>query len=125
MNTGSSGQLALTMKSFASFWQAVSKRREYLDRNQSPYPAPAAHRSENFQGSGGYSTGLSSGAGVPTGGYGNLDTSTEQEILTLLDELHQDGMTIVMVTHGDSVGNRAERTVWLRDGYVEKIVENR
>lgn len=56
---------------------------------------------------------------------GNLDTSTEQEILALLDELHQDGMTIVMVTHGESVGNRAERTVWLRDGYVEKIIENR
>ncbi|MEO0478967.1 MAG: ABC transporter ATP-binding protein [Planctomycetota bacterium] len=55
---------------------------------------------------------------------GNLDSNTEKEILDLLDELHRDGMTIVMVTHGDNVAQRAERVVWLKDGLLESIVTN-
>lgn len=56
---------------------------------------------------------------------GNLDTKTEQEILALLDELHAEGVTIVMVTHNPKVAERSERTIWLADGIVERIVENR
>ena len=56
---------------------------------------------------------------------GNLDSSTEQEILQTLDELHQDGMTIVVVTHNPTVAAHAERTVWLADGKVERMVDNR
>lgn len=55
---------------------------------------------------------------------GNLDSKTEQDILALLDELHAEGKTIIMVTHGESVANRARRVLYLRDGQVEKIVEN-
>ena len=55
---------------------------------------------------------------------GNLDSSTEQEILQTVDELHRDGMTIVIVTHNPMVAAHAERTVWLVDGQVERI-ENR
>jgi putative ABC transport system ATP-binding protein len=50
---------------------------------------------------------------------GNLDTSTEQEILNLLDELRREGMTVVVVTHNPKVAERAERIVWLADGVVE------
>jgi putative ABC transport system ATP-binding protein len=56
---------------------------------------------------------------------GNLDSRTEEEILTLLDELHEEGVTIVMVTHNETVACRSERTIWLKDGQVETIVENR
>jgi putative ABC transport system ATP-binding protein len=50
---------------------------------------------------------------------GNLDSATEEEILTLLDELHHDGMTVIMVTHNPTMGERAERVIWLADGKVE------
>ncbi len=52
---------------------------------------------------------------------GNLDSKTEKEILTLLDELHQEGMTIIMVTHSDKVADRAGHKLELRDGKVLKI----
>jgi len=47
---------------------------------------------------------------------GNLDTKTGHEILELIDELHAEGKTIVMVTHDDEIAHRAERVVWFRDG---------
>ncbi|MDY7095215.1 MAG: ABC transporter ATP-binding protein [Acidobacteriota bacterium] len=49
---------------------------------------------------------------------GNLDTSTTEEILALLDQLHQAGATIIVVTHEADVAARAHRTVELRDGKV-------
>lgn len=54
---------------------------------------------------------------------GNLDTSTTREILELFDELHAEGKTILLVTHEEEVGERAERVMWLRDGLVDRIVE--
>jgi len=55
---------------------------------------------------------------------GNLDSSTEAEILELLDELHAEGMTIIMVTHNPAMGKRAQRIVNLVDGKVDSITEN-
>ena len=55
---------------------------------------------------------------------GNLDSNTESEILDLFDDLRPDGVTIVMVTHNPNVAERADRTLWLKDGEVEKVVEN-
>ncbi len=56
---------------------------------------------------------------------GNLDSSTEGEILNLFDDLRaKDGITIVMVTHNPVVAVRADRTLWLKDGEVEKLIEN-
>ncbi len=50
---------------------------------------------------------------------GNLDTKTGTAILDLFDDLHAKGMTIVMVTHDESVAERCQRVVRLRDGDIE------
>lgn len=50
---------------------------------------------------------------------GNLDSASGEEILRLLDELHESGKTVVMVTHSEEVSERAGRVVRLRDGEVE------
>lgn len=54
---------------------------------------------------------------------GNLDTQTTGEILELFDELHEEGKTILLVTHEREVGAHAERILWLRDGHVERVDE--
>jgi putative ABC transport system ATP-binding protein len=50
---------------------------------------------------------------------GNLDTRTGEEIASLLDGLHAEGRTIVLVTHNEALGRRAERRIRLRDGRIE------
>ncbi len=48
---------------------------------------------------------------------GNLDSKTADEVLDLFAHLHRDkGMTIVLVTHGQEVAERAERILRMRDG---------
>ncbi len=49
---------------------------------------------------------------------GNLDTTMAHQVLDLLDEIHADGTTIVMVTHDPDLANRAERNIHLIDGRV-------
>jgi len=49
---------------------------------------------------------------------GNLDSATTEEILDLLDNLNQQGKTIIMVTHEPDVGQRAKRIVRLHDGSI-------
>ena len=50
---------------------------------------------------------------------GNLDTATGESILTLFEALHQQGLTLIMVTHDDRIAGRCERVVRLRDGAIE------
>jgi putative ABC transport system ATP-binding protein len=50
---------------------------------------------------------------------GNLDSHTGEEIADLLDALHREGRTVVIVTHNEALGRRAPRTIRLRDGRVE------
>ena len=54
-------------------------------------------------------------ADEPTGA---LDSKTGHELLALFDELNQQGITLIVVTHDMGVANRADRVVTLRDGVV-------
>ena len=49
----------------------------------------------------------------------NLDSKSGAEILNLFDELHDQGKTLIMVTHSDEMAERSQRLVRLRDGLVE------
>ncbi|MBT8042785.1 MAG: ABC transporter ATP-binding protein [Pontiella sp.] len=49
---------------------------------------------------------------------GKLDSKTGHEILELIDELHAEGKTIVMVTHDDDLAHRAQRIIRFRDGEI-------
>jgi putative ABC transport system ATP-binding protein len=53
---------------------------------------------------------------------GNLDSSTGEAILGVIEGLHKGGMTIVMVTHDDRISGRCQRVVRLKDGMVESDV---
>jgi putative ABC transport system ATP-binding protein len=57
---------------------------------------------------------------------GNLDSRTGSEIMTLLEKLHRDGNTIVLVTHEADIARHAHRIIHLRDGEIEKdeVVHN-
>ncbi|MBI1321394.1 MAG: ATP-binding cassette domain-containing protein [Candidatus Hydrogenedens sp.] len=50
---------------------------------------------------------------------GNLDSHSGTEILRMMDDLHAQGKTIIMVTHDPAIGKHAQRLVRLRDGVVE------
>jgi len=50
---------------------------------------------------------------------GNLDTKTSYGIMSLFQELHDKGNTIIMVTHEDDIAHYAHRIIRLRDGLVE------
>ena len=49
---------------------------------------------------------------------GNLDTANGATVLALLDSIHSEGRTILMVTHDPEIAARADRTVHVRDGLV-------
>jgi putative ABC transport system ATP-binding protein len=51
---------------------------------------------------------------------GSLDSATSLQVMNLLAELHQDGQTIVMVTHNRENLDWFDRTIYLRDGMIEK-----
>jgi putative ABC transport system ATP-binding protein len=53
---------------------------------------------------------------------GNLDSKTALEIMGVFDDLHRDGMTIIIVTHDPSIAKHCRRMVRLHDG---RIVEDR
>jgi putative ABC transport system ATP-binding protein len=49
---------------------------------------------------------------------GNLDSTTGEEIMDILDSLHADGQTIIIVTHEDHIARRCLRTIRLMDGQI-------
>jgi len=55
---------------------------------------------------------------------GNLDSHSGLEIMNLLHQLHEQGTTIVMVTHDSKIGEHTQRTIHLIDGLVDDIVHN-
>ncbi len=58
---------------------------------------------------------------------GNLDSQSTREIMAIFQELHAQGVTIVLVTHETDIGQHAERIVTFRDGQIiaDEKVEQR
>jgi len=49
---------------------------------------------------------------------GNLDTKSEEEIVSILENLNQKGKTIIMVTHEKEIAQHAKRIIYMRDGEI-------
>lgn len=50
---------------------------------------------------------------------GNLDTKTSYEIMNIFAQIHDEGNTVVLVTHEEDISNYAKRVIRLRDGVLE------
>jgi putative ABC transport system ATP-binding protein len=61
-------------------------------------------------------------ADEPTGA---LDSRTSDEIMSLFEDLHRDGRTIILVTHAAEVADRAERQITLHDGRIVEDIQHR
>jgi macrolide transport system ATP-binding/permease protein len=58
---------------------------------------------------------------------GNLDTKSEEEIISILDRLNQNGKTVIMVTHEKEIAQHAKRIISMRDGKIisdEKVKDD-
>jgi len=47
---------------------------------------------------------------------GNLDSKTSQEIMALIDQLHREGQTVIMVTHEPDIAGHCDRVIRMEDG---------
>jgi putative ABC transport system ATP-binding protein len=56
---------------------------------------------------------------------GNLDSKTGADIMTLLDELHDSGHTIILVTHEADIAKHAKRIIYLIDGLIHSDTVNK
>ncbi|MCH9646826.1 MAG: ABC transporter ATP-binding protein [Deltaproteobacteria bacterium] len=54
---------------------------------------------------------------------GNLDSSSGAQVLGLLEDLNQHGLTLIVVTHDPNVARRAQRTLVLRDGLIVRRLQ--
>ncbi|MDO4983059.1 MAG: ABC transporter ATP-binding protein [Eubacteriales bacterium] len=52
---------------------------------------------------------------------GNLDSRTSEEIMVMFHELHEQGNTIVLITHDNDVAAQAERSIRIRDGRLTEV----
>ncbi len=53
---------------------------------------------------------------------GNLDTASGRQVLELLDEMNDNGLTLVVVTHDPDVARRSDRILVLADGQIARRV---
>ena len=50
---------------------------------------------------------------------GNLDSGSTKEIMVILKSLHQEGRTVIIITHDNDIAAQAERVIRIKDGYIE------
>lgn len=55
---------------------------------------------------------------------GNLDSKTSTDIMTVFQKIHQEGNTIILVTHEENIAQYAHRIIKLLDGYIESDQAN-
>jgi putative ABC transport system ATP-binding protein len=55
---------------------------------------------------------------------GNLDTKTSIEIMSIFEEIHERGNTVILVTHEPDIADHAHRVIKLRDGIIETDLRN-
>ena len=51
---------------------------------------------------------------------GNLDSKTGQDIMKMIDKLHDEGNTIILVTHEPEIARYAKRVIHLKDGVIDR-----
>ncbi|WP_341955339.1 ABC transporter ATP-binding protein [Microbacterium sp. LWH13-1.2] len=52
---------------------------------------------------------------------GNLDQQTSSEVMELFEELNDDGLTLIVITHDDAVARRARRSIRIADGRLSEL----
>lgn len=52
---------------------------------------------------------------------GNLDQQTSSEVMELFEELNDDGLTLIVITHDDAVARRAQRSIRIADGRLSEL----
>ena len=55
---------------------------------------------------------------------GNLDTRTGDEIMEIFEAIHDEGNTVITVTHEEYIADHSDRIIRLRDGLVERDEAN-
>ena len=53
---------------------------------------------------------------------GNLDSQTGQDVMQLFHNLHQQGQTIILITHENEIASEAERVIYIKDGLIESDI---
>lgn len=56
---------------------------------------------------------------------GNLDSHSGVEVMKILHELHEEGRTIILITHDNDIANEAQRVIRIQDGQIVSDVINR
>jgi putative ABC transport system ATP-binding protein len=109
---------------FAGFYRAERRRRSEEALESVGLAARAAHRPSELSGGERQRLAIARAlvmrpsvilADEPTG---NLDSRSGGVVLDLLDRLHAEGLTVLVVTHDPKVAHRAERTLILADGRI-------
>jgi len=53
---------------------------------------------------------------------GNLDSKTGHDVMQLFHNLHQQGQTIILITHENEIASEAQRVIYIKDGLIESDV---